>query len=589
MDESEYEILSLEEALSCTTVEDSVDATEWKEENKFTKQEYETCLKVLSLLESDKETTLSSKYRQVRIQCCKIASLNDARYFQGKGKDAYETQKRLKREKKTREARLKELDRKHIESLALRTGRIETKNKLLKHSSPAQPCRAIASQPETSPCDAPEEPLNSASCLNRVLNFPRSCYLCKQYFVHLHFFYDQLCETCAQLSYQKRLQTADLKGKIVVLTGARVKIGYQCGLKLLRCGALVIATTRFPIDAARRYAQEADFEAWRENLHIYGLDLRDLMAVNRFAHMINQKYPPVDGIVNNAAQTVRRPIVYYQHLLQHELMDRKLLPEKIAHLFHGDVHQLDPLSPPFVSHPTCDTQAPLLPSTPNLHAIHNLAQVVSRMQQPTCAPLMSQIPLDEEDEKYARNEIQRAETFPEGEYDADEQQLDLRKKNSWTMKINEISTPELVEVHCVNALAPFVLNSILLEKMIAHADAAQYRFIINVSAMEGKFYRHKTPTHPHTNMAKAASNMMTRTSAQDLVRFNIYMNSVDTGWITDENPLDKCAHNIVHNNFSTPIDEIDAMARILDAPLCAYNGGQKVFGQFLKDFAPTEW
>ena len=115
------------------------------------------------------------------------------------------------------------------------------------------------------------------------------------------------------------------------------------------------------------------------------------------------------------------------------------------------------------------------------------------------------------------------------------------------------------------------------------------KYVINVSAMEGKFYRYKTPNHPHTNIAKAALNMMTRTYAESLSKERIYMNSVDTGWINDENPLEKAAEIHEKHNFQTPIDEIDAAARIIDPIVDGVNTGAKSFGLFYKDYAPTEW
>jgi NAD(P)-dependent dehydrogenase (short-subunit alcohol dehydrogenase family) len=146
--------------------------------------------------------------------------------------------------------------------------------------------------------------------------------------------------------------------------------------------------------------------------------------------------------------------------------------------------------------------------------------------------------------------------------------------------------------------------------------ASDCRFIVNVSSMEGKFYRRKLATHPHTNMAKAALNMLTRTSASEYQKYSIYMTAVDTGWINDENPIERAARTAETHNFATPLDEIDAAARILDpifAPLLkaqserrpgapgdeeseqvhvsASNDGlcAPPFGCFLKDYFPTEW
>eukprot|EP00812_Abedinium_dasypus_P009806 NODE_3468_length_782_cov_366.100413.p1 GENE.NODE_3468_length_782_cov_366.100413~~NODE_3468_length_782_cov_366.100413.p1 ORF type:complete len:207 (-),score=65.76 NODE_3468_length_782_cov_366.100413:147-725(-) len=183
--------------------------------------------------------------------------------------------------------------------------------------------------------------------------------------------------------------------------------------------------------------------------------------------------------------------------------------------------------------------------------------------------------------------------LPPGKRDAHGQQLDGRETNSWLLKLGEVETPEAVEVFCINALAPFVLNGRL--RPLLERSPHQDRYIVNVSAMEGKFYRYKQPTHPHTNMAKAALNMMTRTSAEEYAKRScIYMNSVDTGWINEENPLPKARRIATEHNFQTPIDEVDAAARILDpvvrGMLATVAGkGPPIWGRFLKDYVETEW
>jgi len=111
---------------------------------------------------------------------------------------------------------------------------------------------------------------------------PQHCYVCKERYLELHPFYDQLCRACGDFNYEKRTETADLSGRVALLTGGRVKIGYQAGIKLLRAGAQLIVTTRFPRDAAGRYAQEADFDDWADRLEIFGLDLRHTPSVEAF-------------------------------------------------------------------------------------------------------------------------------------------------------------------------------------------------------------------------------------------------------------------------------------------------------------------
>jgi len=118
-----------------------------------------------------------------------------------------------------------------------------------------------------------------------VLESPRNCYVCKAVFTKLHHFYDTMCSSCGDLNYAKRFQTTDLKGQVAVITGSRLKIGYHSTLMLLRSGATVVATTRFPADSAIRFAKEEDdYKEWSHRLHIHGLDLRHIPSVEIFCN-----------------------------------------------------------------------------------------------------------------------------------------------------------------------------------------------------------------------------------------------------------------------------------------------------------------
>ena len=139
--------------------------------------------------------------------------------------------------------------------------------------------------------------------------------MCKKHFSRVHHFYDQLCPTCAEFNYAKRTESADLRGRVALLTGGRVKIGYQAGIKLLRAGAALIVTTRFPRDAALRYAREPDFDDWGDRLEIFGLDLRHTPSVEAFCRHLDATRDRLDFIVNNACQTVRRPPGFYRHMM----------------------------------------------------------------------------------------------------------------------------------------------------------------------------------------------------------------------------------------------------------------------------------
>ena len=367
----------------------------------------------------------------------------------------------------------------------------------------------------------------------RLLNEPESCYVCKAPYREVHFFYHFLCPRCAHFNYTMRSLSADLSGRTALVTGGRVKIGYQLVLRLLRDGARVLLTTRFPHAAARRFEAEPDSHQWLERLRIYALDLRNLPAVEAFAARLLGQERSLEILIHNAAQTIQRPPGFYRDLLAQEQRPQETLSARALSL-------VDSLSG--------GGGGELVPAV-----LSGLPDV---------------LPLDQLHDR--------------------EERVDSRDVNSWLLPLEEVGPREMLEVQLVNSVAPFLLNG-RLKPLLLRSPFGR-RFIVNVSAMEGQFSRHKTAYHPHTNMAKAALNMMTHTCAADYARDGIYMNSVDTGWVTDENPTPKRQRKQEELGFFAPLDIVDGMARIYHPIAVGLDENEApLYGHFLKDYAPCKW
>jgi NAD(P)-dependent dehydrogenase (short-subunit alcohol dehydrogenase family) len=393
---------------------------------------------------------------------------------------------------------------------------------------------------------------------------PRKCYVCKAPYTRLHRFYDQLCPSCGDENEARRTATADLRGRVALVTGARVKIGYQAAILLLRAGCRVVSLTRFPRDAAARYAREPDFAAWRDRLDVFGIDLRHTPSVESLCHHLAGSLPRLDFQIHNACQTVRRPPGFYAHLVEREegpLDD--VPPDERGLVAEYERFRAEAAHAPGVARPAMLSQA--------------------RSEADLVLPGPGQRDL---------------ELFPRGVLDQDLQQVDLRRHNSWRLALHEVPTLELLEVLLVNATAPFVMASRLKELMLRErapppgtatsGDPAKH--VVMVSAMEGQFYReHKTDRHPHTNMAKAALNMLVRTSAADLARDGIHLNAVDTGWVTDEDPAHLAARKTEEHGFSPPLDIVDGAARVVAPIVEGFQAGRHPDGVFFKDYRPTPW
>ncbi|MFG2050511.1 SDR family NAD(P)-dependent oxidoreductase [Micromonospora sp. NPDC048935] len=382
------------------------------------------------------------------------------------------------------------------------------------------------------------------------LHNPRGCYVCKQRYREVDAFYHQLCPSCAALNRERRDARTDLTGRRALLTGGRAKIGMYIALRLLRDGAHTTVTTRFPHDAVRRFAAMPDSGDWLHRLRIVGIDLRDPAQVIALADDVSSQ-GPLDILINNAAQTVRRsPGAYAQ-----------LIAAEAAALPDGPLPELITFAKPDgpggpVGSLTGGPQSTAL--TP--HALTALALTSGSASPERIA---------------ASTAIDAGGLVP-----------DLDSVNSWVQRVQEVDPVELLEVQLCNVTAPFVLVSRLRPAMAA--ASARRKYVVNVSAMEGQFGRgYKGPGHPHTNMAKAALNMLTRTSAQEMLTDGILMTSVDTGWITDERPH-PTKMRLADEGFHAPLDLVDGAARVYD-PIVRGELGEDLYGCFLKDYAPCAW
>jgi NAD(P)-dependent dehydrogenase (short-subunit alcohol dehydrogenase family) len=498
-------------------------------------EDLRACLRVLRAIEADRShlTLLTQEQRRELLTLAGLVAKPERH-------DLVRMAKAFRRAE--REA-AKEHDRKAIEQAGLRVQR---------RSEVFTPLWLEPPKPE----DLDERPR---------LHQERDCYVCKQPFAQVHRYYDSMCEPCGEFNYAKREQTADLSGHFAVVTGARVKIGYQAALKLLRAGAHVVVTTRFPIDAADRYSRERDFASFCERLQIHGLDLRHTPSVELFTRFLAERLPRLDYILNNACQTVRRPAGFFEHLLAREAEPIPTLPKNLRSVLAGHEELIGMIE-------RTPSQSPgALIASPD----HSVGEGLLHS-----AALSQRRYLDDD---YRGGEV----FFPANRFDEDQQQVDLREMNSWRLRMHEVETPELLEVQLVNAIAPYILNARLKPLMLR--TPGRHKHIVNVSAIEGQFYRAtKTDKHAHTNMAKAALNMMTRTSAPDFVKDGIHMNAVDTGWITDEDPAAHAARK-AEAGFSPPLDIIDGAARIVDPVFAGRLTGAHVWGQFLKDYKPAPW
>ncbi len=381
----------------------------------------------------------------------------------------------------------------------------------------------------------------------------QACYICKARYTEVDAFYHQLCPQCSALNRGRRDATTDLTGRRALLTGGRAKIGMYIALRLLRDGADTTITTRFPNDAIRRFGSMPDSAQWLHRLHIVGIDLRDPAQVIALADSVSAR-GSLDILINNAAQTVRRSTGSYKVLASAEVqpLPAGKLPDVVTFGRTSDAH----------------------PSSLAGSMSANRGHAGINPQE------LAELALTAGSASPARIANHTA-------IDAGGLLPDVASINSWTQVVDQVEPLELLEVQLCNSIAPFILVSRLRPALVA--ASARRKYVVNVSAMEGQFgRRYKGPGHPHTNMAKAALNMLTRTSAAEMLQSDgILMTAVDTGWITDERPH-TTKIRLAEEGFHAPLDLVDGAARVYD-PIVRGESGEDLCGCFLKNFEPSAW
>ena len=400
-----------------------------------------------------------------------------------------------------------------------------------------------------------------------------TCYICKNKFSpeNIHKFYGNLCTKCGEHNYSYRTLKLDLSGRIAIVTGGRVKIGYYISTKLLSYGCKVIITTRFPKDSLFKYQKDPDYEKWKNNLIIYPIDFRIFESTIKFINYIKENFTHIDILINNAAQTLRRSSSYYKYLLPIELKEvdeessKKIIKEDYRANQNSNLKILDNKQESLNSLISYEKQKSLdfqeiLP----LSVITSQIKIMEEKFQPTVTMMGS------DDQPY---------DFTGG-------------KNSWNFEFDEIPFQEFTEVQIINAWTPYYLCAKL--KPLMEKSPFPDKYIVNVTAAEGIFNHYKRTTHVHTNMAKAALNMFTRTCGKYLKNIGIYMTCVDTGWVSYMDEMNKLVDENEKENFgneftNVPLDELDGAMRVLHPIIEGIQNKNYLYGILLKDYAESVW
>ncbi|KAJ3123067.1 hypothetical protein HK098_002250 [Nowakowskiella sp. JEL0407] len=407
-----------------------------------------------------------------------------------------------------------------------------------------------------------------------------------------------LCDSCNELNTRKKDQGYDMTGKNCIVTGGRTKIGYEVAVKLLRCNANVLITTRFPLLAVAKFKEERDCELWIHRLQVCGVDFRDMKQVVAWVSSVKSKWNTVDVLINNAAQTIRRPPAYYSKMVEEEinLSSRKDLQNHVILITPGAENQTLP-PPPGILTADSSSSTAVIPSfaSNTSEVINGLAEKLSlsnRAKDVAPSALLTQMPFpgDEGSELFS-HEGSVIKTEP----------VDKREKTSWTSQLDSVHMMEVAEALLINTFVPTMLLQ-QFEPLLTKPPHNYPRFIVNVTSPEGNFSSassllaesdYGTVTsdgvHPHTNMAKAALNKLTVTIAEQFATKGCYVTAVDPGWVSSMTPTPETTQVGVARPVIPPLTEEDGAARILDPIFTGLNGDVLLKGVLLKDFKIISW
>ncbi|EGC28769.1 hypothetical protein DICPUDRAFT_43824 [Dictyostelium purpureum] len=435
-------------------------------------------------------------------------------------------------------------------------------------------------------------------------NLKFKCYICKE---PLEDTSTRVCPVCRYNNINKTNAfsysdipnaKAALNHKVAIVTGGRIKIGYEIAKHLLESGFKVIITTRFPASAYEQFKKNIQPDNF-SNLYIYGVDFRNLQSVQQFIDTVKKEFSRIDILINNAAQTIRYPRAYYHNLLFNE----KTIISSFDKLPPNILSKIENINMNTIKNNSNNNN-----NNNNNNDDNNGKELLlfNKNSKSSIDIVESVVTKDDEDE------IDES-LFPTGKMDLHGQQLDLRTKHTWNSTVEEITTAEMLEVQLINNTVPFMLINQLSSHMGLNKNDEEiiskmsnetkekyleaknkmarpdWSVIVNVTSPEGNINHESNAMsgfHCHTNMAKASLNMLTKSIAYQFEKKNIYVIGCDTGWVSDMMPNSP----IGIPSRPPPLKEIDGASRVLyPVYFHLFRNERHESGVQFVNFKPSEW